>query len=179
VNLRRVAPLSHSAPGFAAEHGPLASADGASCTQCHSVNTCADCHDASSRPGYHPADFMLRHSAAAYGGRLECANCHDTRVFCQECHRQSGFQSQGSLGPGFHSAEPFWLLRHGGAARRGLESCTTCHAQRDCLQCHSTLGAFRVSPHGSGFDARRAQERNAAICRACHVGDPLAGGRSP
>ncbi|MGD8277715.1 MAG: cytochrome c3 family protein [Gemmatimonadota bacterium] len=179
VNLRRVAPLSHSAPGFASEHGPLASADGASCTQCHAANTCADCHDASSQPVFHPADFMLRHSSAAYGGRLECANCHDTRVFCQECHRSSGFQSQGSLGPGFHTAEPLWLLRHGGAARRGLESCTTCHAQRDCLQCHSTLGAFRVSPHGSAFDARRAQERNAAICRACHVRDPLGGERSP
>lgn len=179
VNLRRVAPLSHSAPGFGTEHGPLASADGGSCMQCHTATTCADCHDASSRPVFHPADFMLRHSSAAYGGRLECANCHDTRVFCTECHQQSGFETQGSLGPGFHTAEPFWLLRHGGAARRGLESCTTCHKQRDCLQCHSTLGAFRVSPHGSDFDARRAQERNAAICRACHVRDPLGGGRAP
>ena len=180
VTLERVAPITHAAPGFAADHGPLAAADGAACSQCHTANACADCHDAPARPVYHPADFALRHSTAAYGGRLECSNCHDVRVFCQECHQKSGFQAVGRLGPGFHTAEPLWLLRHGGAARRGLESCTTCHTQRNCLQCHSTLGAFQVSPHGRDFDARRAQERNAAICRACHVGDPLrAGVREP
>jgi hypothetical protein len=179
VRLQRVAPLSHSAPGFGTEHGPLAAADGASCTQCHTGHSCADCHDASARPVFHPTDFMLRHAGAAYGGRLECSNCHDPRAFCQECHQNSGFQALGRLGPGFHTAEPLWLLRHGGAARRGLESCTTCHTQRNCLQCHSMLGAFRVSPHGSDFNPRRAQERNAAICRACHIGDPLAGGGAP
>jgi hypothetical protein len=43
------------------------------------------------------------------------------------------------------------------------------------MQCHSVLGAFKVSPHGRDFDARRAQKRNAAICLACHVTDPLKG----
>jgi hypothetical protein len=173
VALEREAPLTHAAPSFAVEHGPLAAADGAACSQCHTANACADCHEAPARPVYHPANFALRHASAAYGGRLECANCHDTRVFCQECHRQSGFRPEGKLGPGFHSAEPLWLIRHGGAARRSLENCTTCHTQRNCLQCHSTLGAFQVNPHGRDFDARRAQARNGAICRACHVGDPL------
>lgn len=180
VEIERVAPLNHAAPGFAVGHGPLAATDGAACSQCHTANACADCHDAPARTVYHPPNFVLRHSTAAYGGRLECANCHDVRVFCQECHQNSGFRAQGKLGPGFHTAEPFWLLRHGGAARRGLENCTTCHTQKNCLQCHSTLGAFQVNPHGRDFDARRAQERNAAICRACHVGDPIkAGGGGP
>lgn len=82
-------------------------------------------------------------------------------------------QTFGRLGQGFHDAEPLWLLRHPQAARQGLESCTSCHTQQDCMQCHSTVGSFQVNPHGRDFDARRAQKRNAAICLACHLGNPL------
>lgn len=130
-------------------------------------------------PGaFHPANFMARHSAEAYGRRLECSNCHDQRLFCADCHRSAGMSpgtAPGRLGPGFHDAEPLWLLRHGQAARQGLESCASCHAQNECMQCHSVLGAFKVSPHGPNFDARRAQQRNAAVCLVCHVTDPLSG----
>jgi hypothetical protein len=133
--------------------------------------------DASRRArGFHPPNFVLRHAAAGYGRRLECATCHNTQLFCRDCHRNSaGLGSTGRLGPRYHDAEPIWLLRHGQAARQTLETCTSCHTQRDCMQCHSTLGAFRVSPHGPGFDARGAQRANPQICRACHVGDPLGG----
>jgi predicted CXXCH cytochrome family protein len=130
-------------------------------------------------PGsFHPANFMARHSAEAYGRRLECSSCHDSRLFCADCHASAGMSpgtAPGRLGPGFHDAEPLWLLRHGQAARQGLESCTSCHAQNECMQCHSVLGAFKVSPHGPNFDARRAQKRNAAVCLICHITDPLNG----
>lgn len=122
---------------------------------------------------FHPAGFSTNHAAAAYGRRLDCAQCHEQRTFCRDCHTEAGFQARGRLGQGYHDAEPVWLLRHGQAARQTLESCTTCHAQRDCLQCHSQLGAFRVNPHRSDFDARRAQRRNPAICFACHANDPV------
>jgi hypothetical protein len=125
---------------------------------------------------FHPPGFATRHSAAAYGRRLDCQQCHNPRLFCRDCHTESGFEAAGRLGAGFHDAQPMWLLRHGQAARQTLESCTTCHAQRDCLQCHSSLGAFRVNPHRTGFDARAAQRRNPAICLACHATEPL--GRS-
>jgi hypothetical protein len=123
--------------------------------------------------GFHPPNYVLRHSAEAYGRRLDCASCHNTQLFCRDCHVSSGRGATGRLGPGYHDAEPVWLLRHGQAARQTLESCTSCHTQRDCMQCHSQLGAFRVSPHGPNFDARRAQRANPQICRACHLGDPL------
>jgi hypothetical protein len=124
---------------------------------------------------FHPPGFATHHAAASYGRRLDCAQCHNPRVFCRDCHTETGFQAAGRLGPGFHDAEPLFLLRHGQAARQTLETCTTCHAQRDCLQCHSELGAFQVNPHRTGFDARRAQQRNPAICFACHLADPLEG----
>jgi hypothetical protein len=209
TTLLAVVPASHSDPGFARNHGPLAATSLSACTTCHTRESCADCHDRTAlidvtiadaprsttpppvadslergvrtvEPGtrFHPPTFLLRHSATAYGRRLECANCHDARVFCRDCHTQSGISTVGGTGrlrSTFHDAEPLWLLRHARAARQGLESCTACHSQRDCLQCHSQLGAFRVNPHGDDFDPRRAQRRNPVICFACHVTDPLTG----
>ncbi len=176
-------PPSHTTPSFTTEHGALAAADASSCTSCHVRNECSDCHEASSvqavmpralaGPVFHPPNFMARHSAEAYGRQLECSSCHDTAAFCRECHQEAGFETVGALGQGYHDAEPNWLLRHGRPARQALESCASCHQQTDCLQCHSTVGAFKVSPHGEGFDPRRAQERNPAICFACHITDPI------
>lgn len=179
VLLARRAPESHTRASFALDHGTLAAAEPSSCTTCHTRPMCSDCHDAAAvkvvlpgdfaGPRFHPDNYMARHSAEAYGRRLECATCHDVAAFCRDCHAEAGFRAAGRLGPGFHDAEPLWLLRHGQAARQGLESCATCHQQRDCLQCHSTVGAFQVSPHGSGFDPERARSRNPGICFACHV----------
>jgi hypothetical protein len=124
---------------------------------------------------YHPANFMERHANAAYNRNLECANCHETARFCRDCHERRGMGTTGRLQAGFHDAQPLWLLNHGKPARQGLESCASCHKQTDCMQCHSSIGAFRISPHGPGFDARRVQERNARLCFACHLTDPLQG----
>jgi hypothetical protein len=177
VTLARKAPFSHAVPQFVTNHGGIAVADRNACATCHTTNWCEQCHSAPAKTAFHPPDFMLSHSSAAYGGRLECSNCHDAKAFCRECHAGGGQVPSGRLlSPVYHDAEPLWLLRHGGAARRGLEGCTACHAQKDCLQCHSTIGAFRVNPHGRDFDARQAQSRNPIICKACHIVDPLGTG---
>jgi hypothetical protein len=183
VLLEAKAPPSHTVASFVMEHGALAAAEPTSCTSCHTRSECSDCHEASSvqavmplelaGPMFHPPNYMARHSAEAYGRELECSSCHDVAAFCRDCHQQSGFETVGALGQGYHDAEPNWLLRHGLPARQGLESCASCHQQTDCLQCHSTLGQFKVSPHGSGFDAERARAKNPAICFACHVNDPI------
>lgn len=171
----RQMPLSHASRWFDRNHAALATTQPESCNACHTRTFCSDCHDSPTTPGYHPRNFALQHSAAAYSQRLECSTCHEVRTFCRSCHLQQGMQAEGRLGPGFHDAEPLWLLRHARAARQGLESCTSCHTQRDCMQCHSQVGAFQVNPHGPNFDARRAYSRNPVICSACHVSDPING----
>ncbi len=137
---------------------------------------CASCHDAQGPAVFHPDNFVARHASASFGGASECASCHDSERFCRNCHVQAGLGSVGRLGTGYHDAEPVWLLRHGQAARQGLESCASCHRQTECLQCHSQTGAFRISPHAPGFDARRAWERNPVICTACHLRSPFGNG---
>jgi len=122
--------------------------------------------------GFHPELFLLSHATDSWNGLLECSNCHDTQVFCRSCHVESGLSSSGRLGPGYHDTQPLWLLRHGQSARQALESCASCHRQKDCMQCHSTTGAFRVSPHGPGFDGDDVQDKAGRTCFACHLGGP-------
>ena len=178
VGIQARPPESHESFFFIDVHSTLAASDQKSCTTCHVESFCVACHEAPSKGGYHPAGFVSRHSAEAFGRDTECASCHDPQVFCRSCHVQMGLVSQGHLGPGYHEGGATWLLRHPQAARQNLESCTSCHTQRDCTQCHGVLGAFKVNPHTSDFDAERAWARSPRTCFACHIKNPL-GGSAP
>lgn len=164
-------------PGFERGHEVQASAAEAGCESCHQKSTfCVSCHAGGSDPGFHLDDFLSQHAVEAYGNEADCASCHNPELFCRSCHKAIGLASSGRLDGGFHNAQPFWLLEHGEGARKGLESCTTCHAQNDCAQCHSARGGWRVNPHGPDFDARRMREQAPLTCLRCHFGDPLGGG---
>jgi hypothetical protein len=158
-------------PGFISTHGPTAASGQLTCEGCHNRKFCSDCHGGEGERRFHPANFVVRHAPEAYGRQRDCASCHNTQVFCQSCHEASGAAATGRRDAAFHTGQPLWLLQHGQAARQGLESCAGCHAQRDCMQCHSTIG-WGISPHGPGFDARRMASRNNQTCVYCHLGDP-------
>ena len=169
ASVERRRPASHG-DDFADRHAPVASAAPRSCNACHARADCLDCHrpSAASAPGYHPVGFLARHPASAYARETSCAECHNTGAFCADCHRQSGLSSRGVLQAGFHDANRGFLLGHGPAARQSLESCVSCHAERDCLTCHASLGGRRFNPHGPGFDAERLRKRNPQMCSVCH-----------
>lgn len=170
-SLERKRPLSHG-DDFTDVHARLASAAPKSCKACHARADCLECHrpDPASGPGYHPAGFLSRHPASAYARETSCAECHNSRSFCADCHEQAGLTSRGPLGQGFHDAKSRFLLGHGPAARQNLESCVTCHAERDCLTCHaaSIRGGRNFNPHGPGFDAERLKRKNPQMCSVCH-----------
>jgi hypothetical protein len=175
--VERHRPASHG-DDFTNRHASVASANPRSCSVCHARADCLDCHRpnaASAPPGYHPAGFLARHPASAYAREASCGECHNTRAFCADCHQQAGLVSRGPLRGGYHDAKQAFLLAHGPAARRSLESCVSCHAERDCLTCHSALGGRHFNPHGPGFDADRLRRRNPQMCSACH-GAAIPGG---
>jgi hypothetical protein len=167
----RKKPASH-APDFVDRHGSSATTAATSCAACHTRPQCLDCHRpdaAGAGRGYHPAGFLTRHPAAAYARETACADCHNVQQFCASCHAQAGTTAVTPLGTGsFHDAKRFFLAGHGQAARQSLESCVSCHAERDCLTCHSALGGRRFSPHGPGFDPARLRRKNREMCAACH-----------
>ena len=158
-------------PLFRTNHKASASTSAATCAGCHEQRFCSDCHGGEGARRFHAANFTQRHAADSYGRETQCASCHNAELFCRSCHRSSGLASKGRLDAAFHDAQPQWLLNHGRAARQGLQSCTTCHAQRDCLTCHSTIG-WGVNPHGPGFQPERAASRNATQCLLCHLQVP-------
>lgn len=180
VRLKRSAPAFHT-PTFDEDHRALAASAAAQCQVCHTRTECTSCHtgsEALNRPGdrvarYHPANFLQQHSAAAFSREVECASCHNPEAFCRSCHIDQGQHRDGRFDTGFHDRDPRFVFGHGQAARQGLESCATCHAQRDCLQCHSALGGRRVNPHGPGFDPDRLRSKNPALCLRCHRGSIL------
>ncbi len=171
----RTRPASHRTANWASTHGSLASARPQNCATCHARSDCLDCHraDAATRAGsYHPTGFLASHPAQAYGRQSSCADCHNTQAFCQDCHRQAGVVASARLQGGFHDSKLAFSLGHGQAARQSLESCVSCHAERDCLACHSSTRGRGFDPHGPGFDADRLKKKNPGMCVACHATVP-------
>jgi hypothetical protein len=168
--LTRAPPETHDI-GFRDLHGPDAAPAAATCAGCHARESCLDCHRPSagaSTPGYHPADYLSRHPVAAYTRETSCSDCHNDRGFCASCHQQAGLVSAGDLNSRYHDAKQSFSVGHGQAARQNLESCVSCHAERDCVSCHSATGGRRYNPHGPGFDAERLRSKNPEMCLACH-----------
>lgn len=164
--------------GWRDRHAAEAAASPQTCADCHVRADCLDCHRtdaASGSPGYHPANFLSRHPAAAYSRETSCADCHNVRAFCSTCHAQAGLVASRPLGSRYHDANRSFVAGHGVAARQSLESCVACHAERDCLTCHSALGRYRFSPHGPDFNAERLRKRNPSMCAVCH-GTTIPGG---
>ena len=154
-------------------HGVEAAASTTRCTGCHVRADCLDCHrpNAAARgAGYHPDGFIARHPASAYTREASCSDCHNVGAFCTSCHARAGLTASGGgvLRSGYHDARRFFVVGHGQAARQGLESCVSCHAERDCLTCHSAVGGRRFNPHGPGFDATRLRRKAFAMCTVCH-----------
>ncbi|HEX7336917.1 MAG TPA: hypothetical protein VF252_06890 [Gemmatimonadales bacterium] len=170
--IRRERPPSHGSD-FSELHGPVANARPETCNGCHVRPQCLDCHRptaADAAPGYHPAGFLSRHPAAAYSRETSCSDCHNRGQFCADCHVNAGLSASRTLDAGYHDAKRSFLFGHGQAARQNLESCVACHAERDCLTCHSALGGRRFNPHGPGFDPATLRRKNSQACTACHGG---------
>lgn len=169
ARITRHQPTWHTA-AFVRHHAPDAEAASRTCASCHSRSDCLQCHrpDAASAGAYHPAGFLTRHPAAAYARESSCNTCHNPGQFCVSCHKSAGLVATSALGKGYHDASRFFISGHGVAARQSLETCTSCHVERDCLTCHSALGGRRFDPHGPGFDAARMIKKNPEVCTACH-----------
>jgi hypothetical protein len=127
----------------------------------------------------HPNDFLTLHGEISRRNLTRCTSCHTTQSFCTECHSRLGISPMSapivSARARFHPPADVWVrgpVLHGRAARRSMNDCVSCHAERDCVTCHGALGVGGgVSPHPPGFvdECRQFLEANARACRSCHV----------
>lgn len=152
---------------------------GSLCAECHQESDCVDCHDGRVRPRrVHPGDYLTTHVAQARRDQPRCTSCHETSRFCTECHSRLGLSTMAAPAvratSRYHPPNAVWVrgpVLHGLEARRAMNACASCHAERDCVQCHGALGiGAGVSPHPPGFAASclGALSGNARACRTCH-----------
>ena len=171
AHITRKPPSSHTLE-WRDRHASEANARPTSCETCHTRSTCLECHrpTAGRQVTNHPQGFVTRHPSAAYSRAANCADCHNPAQFCQSCHQKAGLVTESRLGQrGYHDAFRGFSLGHGQAARQNLESCASCHTERNCTACHSAVGGgFRFNPHGPGFDPARMKSKNPSTCIACH-----------
>lgn len=172
ASVTRTRPVTHGTD-FTDGHAQLASASPQTCAGCHVQEQCLQCHrpNAGTQGTYHPADFTTRHPVAAYSRETSCSDCHNPGQFCQTCHAQNGIVADGRFIGGqaaYHDGNPTFAVGHGPAARQGLESCVSCHTEKDCMTCHASFGGRRFNPHGPNFPAEKLRKANPQMCTACH-----------
>jgi len=172
ATVTRARPSTHG-KNFTDGHAALASGSPQTCAGCHVQEQCLQCHrpNAGGQGTFHPADYISRHPVAAYSRETSCADCHNPGQFCQTCHAQNGIVARGTFIGGqatYHDGNPTFAVGHGPAARQGLETCVSCHTEKDCMVCHASFGGRRFSPHGPNFPAEKLRKANPQMCLACH-----------
>jgi hypothetical protein len=150
----------------------------------HATASCATCHGDLST-----VDLATRDTLPMMA---TCLSCHDGKTAaktCTTCHpadpagRVRTALPDGSLVP--RSAllgdahDPGWSRRHAAAARAPDATCTSCHAESECADCHAgTSKPFEYHPgdyqQTHAIEARRGVpdctvcHRQASFCVGCH-----------
>ncbi|MDD9943253.1 MAG: hypothetical protein OXU20_19595 [Myxococcales bacterium] len=155
-----------------ADHGTV-------CAACHTERDCESCHDGRRPPRrLHPNDFITLHPQQARRNASRCTSCHTVQRFCSECHARLGIAlgAAPEVAPRarVHPPAGTWVggpNQHGREARRDLVSCTSCHAESDCISCHGAPGiGLGANPHDRDIqrDCRSLLSQNPRPCRLCH-----------
>jgi hypothetical protein len=217
LNLR---PADHTSD-FLVIHKNIARIDQQDCAVCHTDNDCSECHEGGSLlftttsgavdvqspkyasnmgtralvlPRVHELNFRFTHPLQATGRTGECAVCHDTQSFCQDCHESQGVDVAGK--PLWHGGPDWGALagvvgtgggRHAELAKRDIESCAGCHSTEGddptCLLCHTDFDGVRgtnpkthASSFANRFDSGSDFHTDAsAVCYSCHTSSNQAG----
>jgi len=150
------------------------------------IADCNECHQGSGVALNHDADWTRGHRLLAQKGAPNCAECHG-QSFCLDCHKGGGIDADLSTAnykrdyvPKSHRND--FLEIHPIKARDNPQTCTRCHDQKYCAQCHSRfkgtdlefqshrrqfsdIKLSAIGPTHAGFTP--------ADCQLCHPGGLL------
>jgi predicted CXXCH cytochrome family protein len=184
-------PADHREVGFYDQHGMLAEAGAQTCANCHTRESCQQCHSgrvgadaiaklalrnvapgvdlSTRRRAAHPANFAQAHGTTAGAGGESCTSCHADK-FCSDCH-------QGSTSRKFHPAN--YASRHAPAVYAGENECASCHTRETfCQSCHNGLGLSANGQRTTQFHTGQSvwllqhgqpARQNLESCTSCHT----------
>lgn len=130
------------------------------------------------------AEFDHQAHVEEYVDTADCTLCHLSGAesivpefdVCYACH-DAKLLAEAVLKPTM-SHGPVWALNHGPEAKRDSASCSSCHQQNDCLDCHKAgfaheQGRFSnnlINVHRGDFNVSHplAARADAQRCYACH-----------
>lgn len=168
TNFAALRPKEHNRSDFVKEHRRLARMSDASCTTCHTEESCQDCHAKAGLQAQgidgkdlvsprtsritandraqgmaltkvHDLNFRFTHSVAASAKTAECATCHSAQDFCSTCHAAGGNINQLQFRPLTHQQPRFVTVGVGTGGGAHADL-----ARRDiesCAACHDAQGA--------------------------------------
>lgn len=186
-------PQDHKDGRFMSRHGGISRKNDATCTNCHTQQSCLACHRSTpgvavamhpaspergkgaqiqrSKPATHTSDFADRHASLANSAPKSCTACH-ARVECLDCHRPNPGSADTYHPAGF-------LTRHPTAAYNRQTDCSECHNQASfCTTCHNQAGFASTNGilTGKFHDSKgsfllghgQAARQNLETCVTCH-----------
>jgi hypothetical protein len=134
----------------------------------------------------HDGNWLREHGVRAASDAAMCGSCHTERS-CATCHGVTAPMVPAKArfdvpdGNALHRAG--FRSHHAEEARADPGSCSSCHDDRACRDCHVTEGVAAgglggLSPHPPGWvglglggnDHGPAARRDPAACAACHGG---------
>jgi hypothetical protein len=177
TNFASLRPVTHNRTDFIHEHKRFARMADASCTSCHSQETCNDCHlgasltkvdksgkdlmstrtprliaidrgQGSTLSKVHDLNFKFTHGVAAKGKLTDCQTCHREDQFCSTCHAAGGNANQEAFKPSWHDQVGFVTLGVGSGGGTHAKM-----ARRDLESCASCHGVEAADP----------------VCATCHA----------
>lgn len=157
-----------------ADHLPIMT----DCYSCHASDVqkvpedCSMCHGPEERltPKTHTATWENYHGMkVSTTGTEECAMCHVSESFCQDCHFGDNV---------VHQTHPEnWEYAHGVEARQQSADCSTCHESKQfCADCHKSnlvMPVNHATPNWANqiTGGRHADEAMMDVdnCATCHT----------
>ncbi len=209
-------PTDHKEVSFLRSHKFNALKENSKCQMCHDNSFCESCHvsttmiteNNSSRnfvtpysphkfidntkqqniTRVHDLNFRYTHGIDLKGKSSECQTCHQTEIFCAECHdsKSGDFALEGAV-PVSHKMPNFVTIgvgtgggQHALLAKRDIERCAACHdvqgADANCILCHTDNdGVKGTNPKTHARNFMSGTEKGdwhtdqGSVCYSCHT----------
>ncbi len=136
-----------------AVHAVNATSNIKACEICHGAGGtgsafCIACHK---QPMPHPAEFKSFHAKTGTSAPAVCANCHQFKELCSNCHHKGS------------SVSAPWVSLHGKqVGTAGAADCfAKCHKKDFCVQCHTARKVVPASHKVADWKKRAALDKKA------------------